>query len=180
MKDFLTAQLRSTLMGLIFLADTLQAITLPANVDWAKIDEGGSFLVSHTPVVKRTDYIPVDSSISGYTMWTQMQECLAYNPILGNLQFVCRHFSTANINVNQTDSSFSLIVHNPMVYQGTLGSGRYPTSVASNTGGSVPSGPHISFPYLFPGPQWGGMGAQFESGGLVFPVLESTSGCGTR
>lgn len=97
-------------------------------------------------------------------MWTQMQECLAYNPLLGYLEFTCRNITNGNyLDVWQTDSAFSFTVTDLGVYNAQLGGARYPTSVASDDG--TGNGPHISFPFLFPGPQWGGMGGQYESGG---------------
>ncbi|MEO0189370.1 MAG: T9SS type A sorting domain-containing protein [candidate division WOR-3 bacterium] len=149
---------------LIFVALIAWATTMPAKIDKAKMDDGVSnYNGPYIPADSRF-YTAVDSSVNGYTMWTQMQECLAYNPPTGNLQFVCRHFATGNnLDVCQTDSAFALLVYDPMVYPGTFGGARYPSSVGSDDG-SYSFGPHISAPYLFPGPAWGGMVGQFESG----------------
>ena len=112
----------------IFLfAGIVYGITLPANIDKAKMDEDTHVGGIHIPVVPRQDIIIADSSHSEYTMWTQMQECLGYEPQDGYLQFVCRNFAIGNnIDVWQTDRTFSFTVTDVNVYSGQLGGARYP------------------------------------------------------
>ena len=147
---------------LIFLfACIVYGITLPANIDKAKIDEDTSAGGIHIPVVPRQDIIIADSSAGEYTMWTQMQECLAYNPADEYLQFVCRNFALGNaLDVWQTDKTFSFTVTDEFAYSAQLGGARYPNSIASLDG----QGPHISAPCLVSG-AWGLMMGEYESGG---------------
>ncbi|MGB9722173.1 MAG: T9SS type A sorting domain-containing protein, partial [bacterium] len=150
----------------LLFAGIIQAVTLPAKIDKAKIDMGTGYYNPSMPIVNvvngRAHIIPVDSSTGEYSMWTQMHECLAYNPVVGGLLFTCRNFITGgNLDVWQSDSAFSFYVTDISVYSGGLGPARYPTSIASGDG--ITYGPHISFPYLIGG-AWGGMGAQYESG----------------
>jgi len=145
----------------IFLLFTniIQAITVPANIDWAKIDEGTGCCDKHIPVMTSPHIVVADSSIGQYTMWTQMQECLAYNPTDGYIQFVCRNFMGGSvIDVWQSDKNFSVFLTDIIVQQ--LGSPRYPHSIASPDG----RGPHLSVPCLVVS-TWGLMVGQYESGG---------------
>jgi hypothetical protein len=154
---------------LIFLfAGIVYAITLPANIDRAKVDIAHNLIVGGLqddssrepgiPVMPRQNIVIADSSVDEYCMWTQIQECLAYNPTIGGLEFVCDNFSIgSNFDAFQTDGSFSLFVTDFSVYNALLGPGAYPSAIAGTK-------PYLSFPYLILG-QWGGMGAVYESGG---------------
>ena len=154
---------------LIFLfAGIVYAITLPANIDRAKVDIAHNLIVGGLqddssrepgiPVMPRQNIVIADSSVDEYCMWTQIQECLAYNPTIGGLEFVCDNFSIgSNFDAIQTDGSFSLFVTDFSVYNALLGPGAYPSAIAGTK-------PYLSFPYLILG-QWGGMGAVYESGG---------------
>ncbi len=149
---------------ILVFACVIWAVTVPANIDKAKMDDGTGFYDKSVPVSTTRDILVADSSANEYCMWTQQQECLAYNPGLAYLEFVCRNFVVGNnLDVWQTDSAFSLTLTDENVYSQQLGGGaRYPNSIASDDGSG--NGPHISFPYLITG-AWGGMGAQYESGG---------------
>ncbi|MGQ9664551.1 MAG: hypothetical protein ACUVUH_04360, partial [bacterium] len=84
------------------------AATVPANIDRAKMDDGTGSCDKFVPVMTTRDIVVADSSANEYTMWTQMQECLAYNPGLGYLEFVCRNFNlSGNLDVYQNDNQFS-------------------------------------------------------------------------
>ncbi len=148
-------------------------ITIPANIDKAKIDDVDNVITGpHYPTHLLQNIIPVDSSTE-YTMWTQQQECLAYNPLLGYIQFVCRNFAVGNnLDVWQSDNIFSIFVSDENVC--SVGA-RYPNSIASDDGSG--NGPHISFPYLITG-AWGGMGAQYESGGWFSSFWDDPVGVG--
>ncbi len=147
---------------LLVFASVIWAITVPANIDRVKMDDGTGYYDKSVPVSNTRDIIPADSSANEYCMWTQMQECLAYEPQDGYLQFVCRNFVVGNnLDVWQTDNTFSFTLTDENVYSQQLGGGaRYPNSVASLDG----EGPHISFPVLVSG-AWGLMAGQYESGG---------------
>jgi len=163
---------------LIFLfAGIVYAITLPANIDKAKMDDEMTTISGpHYPSMPQPYIIPVDSSTGEYSMWTQMQECLAYNPLFGYLQFVCRNYSLGNnLDVWQNDSTLTNAITDVNVYQAQLGGPRYPTSVADTGSGNSP---HISFPYLISG-FWGGMGAQYESGGWFSSFWDAPVDVGT-
>jgi hypothetical protein len=111
----------------------------------------------------RQNEVLVDSSGNGYSMWTQMHECLAYNPTMIALQFVNRGYSVSGVlYVHQSDNILSFWV-DELVYNAGFGYARYPTSVASDDGST--NGPHISMPVLDPAPDWGYQIAQYESGG---------------
>jgi len=134
---------------------------VPANIDKAKMDDGIGYYGKPVPVATTRDIIPADSSANEYTMWTQMQECLAYEPVNDYLEFVCRNFAVSgNLDVWQTDNTFSFTVTDENVYSQQLGAARYPNSIASLDG----QGPHISAPILVTG-AWGLMMGQYESGG---------------
>ncbi len=116
--------------------------------------------------------IPVDSSTGEYSMWTQIHECLAYNPTDEYLQFVCRTFGTgAYLDVWQADRIFSFFITDPYL---AWGSPRYPNSIASLNG----QGPHISAPVLQQG-TWGLMMGQYESGGWFSSFWDSPVDVGT-
>ncbi len=139
------------------------AVTVPANLDRAKMDDGTGSCDKFVPVTTTRDIIPADSSANEYSMWTQMQECLAYNPDLGYLQFICRNFTVSgNLDAWQNDNTFSGALTDVAAYASDLGAARYPNSVASDDGSG--NGPHMSFPFLIDG-AWGGMGGVYESGG---------------
>jgi len=135
---------------------------VPANIDKAKMDDGTGYYGKPVPVSTTRDIIPADSSANEYCMWTQQQECLAYEPQDGYLEFVCRNFAIGNnLDVWQTDNAFSFTQTDENVYSQQLGGGaRYPNSIASLDG----QGPHISAPVLESG-AWGLMMGQYESGG---------------
>ena len=149
-----------TILGIVCVF--MWAGVAPANIDKAKMDDGTGYYGKPVPVSTTRDIIPADSSANEYTMWTQMQECLAYNPTEGYLEFVCRNFAVSgNLDVWQTDNTFSFTVTDENAYTQEIGPARYPTSVASLDG----QGPHISFPSLAPGPAWGYMTGIYELGG---------------
>jgi len=107
----------------------------------------------------------VDSAGNGYTLWTQMQECISYNPTLDAIQIVNRAYEPSGcLNVHQAPGYLSYSVNEYAVYNREFGNARYPTSVASGDGSG--NGPHISFATLdtITG-NWGHAGAQYESGG---------------
>lgn len=112
--------------------------------------------------LRQGDVVLVDSSGAGpYTAFGNIHECLAFNPISGNLEFVNRGYEvTGDLYVHQTDNAFTFWTDD-LAYEGTLhGHARYPTSLASS------SGPHIGFPVLDPTTgTWGHMCGQYESGG---------------
>ncbi|MEO0184175.1 MAG: T9SS type A sorting domain-containing protein [candidate division WOR-3 bacterium] len=146
---------------ILVFACVIWAVTVPANIDKAKMDDGTGSCDRHVPVMVTRDIVAADSSANEYSLWTQMQTSLAYEPIDGYLEFVCRNFVTSgNLDVWQNDNIFSGALTDVAAYAGDLGPARYPTAVGSIDG----SGPHISFPYLISG-AWGGMGGQYESGG---------------
>ncbi|MGB9719894.1 MAG: T9SS type A sorting domain-containing protein [bacterium] len=156
-------------------ACVIWAVTVPANIDRAKMDDGTGTCDKHVPVMVTRDIEVADSSANEYSMWTQMQECLAYEPGDGYVEFVCRNFVTSgNLDVWQNDNIFSGALTDVEVYAGDLGPARYPGAVASING----SGPHISFPYLIGG-AWGGMGAQYESGGWFSSFWDTPVDVGT-
>jgi len=122
------------------------------------LDNGQTCNLPHRVLPKTTrQAILVDSSGNAYTAWTNTQCCLALEPNIGGLQFVCRHYSpTGHLNVHQSNAYMAFWVHDMQVYQAEYGNARYPTSVASS------SGPHIGFPILDPHTgYWGHMGAQW-------------------
>ncbi|MEO0137300.1 MAG: T9SS type A sorting domain-containing protein [candidate division WOR-3 bacterium] len=134
-------------------AGIIQAKIVPANIDKKGIDEENVISDPHYPYIPLLNIVVVDSG-SEYSMWTQQHECLAYNPVIGGLQFVCRSYNiSGKLDVWQSDSIFSIFVLDQQI-----GGGRYPHSIASHPG------PHISFPYLIAG-AWGSMAAQYERGG---------------
>lgn len=135
---------------------------VPANVDKAIMDDNTGSCERHVPVMTRADIVAADSSVNQFTMWTQYQECLAYNPTDEYLQFVCRNFAIGNnLDVWQNDKNFGSAWTDENVYSQQLGGGaRYPTSIASVD----QQGPHISAPILQAG-AWGLMMGQYESGG---------------
>jgi hypothetical protein len=140
-------------------------VCLLSNLIWALprskayMDTGETASGPHLPhPFSRQTEVLVDSSASGYSMWTQMQECLAYNPGLGYLEFVNRGYSVSGVlYVHQSDNMFSFWIHE-LVYNAGLGNARYPTSVAADN-------PYISMPVLDPSVSWGFQVAQYESGG---------------
>jgi hypothetical protein len=136
--------------------------------DKAYIDEEQRCELPHRLLpLRQGNAILVDSSGNPFSAWMQMQECLAFNPTLGYLQFLNRGYShTGDLYVHQTDANFSLWVHD-FVYENSFhGNARYPTSVAS-------SGPHISFPVLEPvSGTWGGNIAAYEAGGWFSGVWD--------
>ena len=168
---------------ILIFTSIIWAVTVPANIDRAKMDDGTGSCDKFVPVMTTRDIVVADSSANEYTMWTQMQECLAYNPGLEYLEFVCRNsVVSGNLDVYQNDNLFSSALVDVDVYTQQLGPARYPTSVASDDGSG--NGPHISFPYLISG-AWGGMGGQYESGGWFSsfwddPVDVGTGNLGTH
>ncbi len=134
---------------------------LPANIDKAKIDADDNVVSGpHHQFTPMLNIVVADSG-SEYSMWTQQQECLAYNPTDEYLQFVCRNFVVGNnLDVWQNDKTFSSAWADENVYTAQMGGARYPHSIASVDG----QGPHISAPVLISG-AWGGMMGQYESGG---------------
>jgi hypothetical protein len=98
--------------------------------------------------------IAVDSSSNQMSMWTQMHECLGYNPSIGGLGFVCRDFSTSGVlNVTETDSLFYFFLHDFNVYCQDYGGARYPSFTAG------------SDPYLFSPTTMNLVAGIYESGG---------------
>jgi len=151
------------IFALMFSVAIVWATVVPANINKAIIDDGTFKDGPHSPAVLDRAYVLIDSSGNQFGMWTNMQECIAYNPVVGGLEFLHRAFTpTGVLNVHQTDSAFSFWVHDAAVYNQQHGPARYPTSVASDDGSG--NGPHISYPFLIGG-AWGGIGAVYESGG---------------
>lgn len=150
-------------LALLFAACVVWAGVVPAsNIDRAKIDDGATAPdLPHLPNLRASS--PIDSSANGFSMWTQMQECIAYNPAIGGLEFVCRNYAlSGDLDVCQSDNLFTFAVVDVSAYAQSLGAARYPTAVASDDGSA--NGPHITFPVLVAG-QWGLMGAQYASAG---------------
>jgi hypothetical protein len=145
------------------------ANVVPANIDEAIIDDGTGYCDKHVPVMTERHVVVVDSSVNQFTMWTQMQECLAYNPTDEYIQFVCRNFVVGgNLDVWQSDKDFSFALLDVNVYTMQFGGARYPTSIASLDG----QGPHISAPCLVAG-AWGLMMGQYEIGGWFSSYWDS-------
>jgi len=105
-------------------------------------------------------HILVDSMCT-YSLWTQMQEVIAYCSVVDGIQIVTRNFAHTGLNVNQFpgDLSFSITDFT------ANSTARYPTSIASVK-------PYISYPFLI-SLNWGGMGAQWESGGWFSSLWDS-------
>jgi hypothetical protein len=124
------------------------------------IDNGGSANQPHRVLSVNRQAQLVDSSGNAYSAWTNIQNCLAYNPSLGGLEFINRHYSpTGHLNLHQADAGMTFWVHDMEIYQAEYGNARYPTSVASTDA-------HTGFPILDPGTgTWGHMGAQWCEGG---------------
>ncbi|MEO0142229.1 MAG: T9SS type A sorting domain-containing protein [candidate division WOR-3 bacterium] len=139
----------------------LWGVTLPAKLDKAKYLKSSPLDNSiHTP--QPGGYCAIDSCYV-YSMWTQIQENLAYNPNIAGLEFVCANFgSGSRLDVSQTDNEFSFSLTDLFVYQVQFGAPHYPTAIASGFD-LIGTGPHISFAY-----GWmtqSGMAGQFEIGG---------------
>mgnify|MGYP005847369781 CR=1 FL=1 len=149
---------------------SLRTISLPKDIDWARIEYDVNIVADvHQPIVPMFQFVPVDSG-SEYSMWTQQQECIAYNSVVQGLQFVNRGFMiSGSINVHQTDWNFNQWYHDE-----NIATGRYPHSIASDGSGN---GPHISCPYLISG-AWGGMGAVYERGGWFSAQWDSLKDVG--
>ncbi|MEO0184773.1 MAG: T9SS type A sorting domain-containing protein [candidate division WOR-3 bacterium] len=138
---------------LLLVVGIIQATVVSASIDKNKIDNENLVSGTHYSYTPLLNIVVVDSG-SEYSMWTQQHECLAYNPVIGGLQFVCRNYNVGGmLDAWQSDSIFSMFVLDQQI-----GTGRYPHSIASHPG------PHISFSYLIAG-NWGGIGAQYERGG---------------
>jgi len=128
---------------LLFLfAGIIYGLILPANIDKAKIDTESSpmcraQLNSRLPQPATV----IDSSINGFALWTQIQECIGYNPIVDAIQIVNKDFLDGRIlNVHQAPGALSYWVHDNSVY---IDGFRYPNSIAS--GNPSGNGPHICF-----------------------------------
>ncbi len=144
---------------LILFSGIIQAVILPINETIVK--NGNEVTTHQSPYATMLNYVIADSG-SEYSMFGQSQECLAYNPVVGGLQFVCRNYIVSGaLDVWQSDSIFSMFILDQQI-----GTGRYPHSIASFPG------PHISFPYLISG-SYGGMGAQYESGSWYSSIWDS-------
>ncbi|MEO0129155.1 MAG: T9SS type A sorting domain-containing protein [candidate division WOR-3 bacterium] len=141
------------------------AITLPIDIvshEPMSSEAPGLYNQPHTPVIMSNDFFVIDSG-TAWSMWTQIQECLSYNPMVAGLQFVCRSYlSGLNLSVSQTDNFFTLSLTDFGVYTGQFGACHYPNSIASgfNTAGS---GPHISYNCGYVASSR--LVAQFETGG---------------
>ncbi|OGC42281.1 hypothetical protein A2Y85_02995 [candidate division WOR-3 bacterium RBG_13_43_14] len=124
------------LMFLVYMLTSTTTIADNAGIRRGKnyIDDGRTNKQSHfaLPAFNGAAVL-IDSSGNGYSAWTQTQECLAYNPTIGGLQFVCRGYSipTGILNVHRTDSIFSYWIHDPAVYNQEYGPARYPHSINS-------------------------------------------------
>lgn len=111
----------------------------------------------HLPDLQRFHML-VDSSASGYSMWTPMQECVAYNGDADGIQFVCRNYlASGNLDAVQTDGAFSFVLADVIA----VGAARYPSSCASDGGVDCP---HISAPGLVSG-GWGEFIGAYEPNG---------------
>ena len=148
------------LFGLLILfAGIVQALIL--TIDGTSVKNENVVTNHQSPYSTMLNYVIADSG-SEYSMWGQSHECLAYNPVVGGLQFICRNYTISGaLDVWQSDSIFSMFVLDQQI-----GTGRYPHSIASFPG------PHISYSYLISG-AWGGMGAQYESGGWYSSIWDS-------
>lgn len=153
------------LMTILLMAGFLTAIETPVSIKdgcsmvYVDIENEQMYGLPHRPLPQsiRGEIVLVDSG-TGYSMWTQIHECLAFNPIVSGLQFVNRGYNpTGVLDAHQTDATFSFWIHDYVVYNQELGPGRYPSSVAGTN-------PYISFP-AFAMMQWGTMGGVYESGG---------------
>ncbi len=141
------------------------SLTLPADISINPPQLSDEYRFSnlpHTPTINSQDFFVIDSG-TAWSAWTQIQECLGYNPQVGGIQFVCRSFASAMyLNVSQADNQFTLFLNDFGVYTGQFGPGHYPNSIASDLDTSG-SGPHISYAYGYL--TQSGMAGQFESGG---------------
>lgn len=134
-----------------------------AMVDKDYIDEGTTSTLPHHVLTSRQTAVLVDSSGNCYTSWTQIQQCLSFNPTLGNVQFLCRGYDpTGDLYTHQAPADFSFWVSD-WAYDNTVhGNARYPTSLASS---GATNAPHIGFPVLVPGPAFGIMAGNVEPNG---------------
>jgi len=119
--------------------------------------------------VSQFNFVLVDSSGNGYTLWHQNLECISYNPIpsVDALIIVNRAYNpTGNLNTHEAPGNLSAWVHYTP-YQQEMGPARYPNTLAGTPW------PYIAFPFLVSG-NWGGYGGRFEWGGWFseyWPVL---------
>ncbi len=130
----------------VFIINICVAITLSANITRNEPVPGGQAFnkPSPVPIINSDDFVVIDSGAT-WSMWTQMQECISYNPLIGLLQFVCRNYGSALfLDVSQTDNLFSLSLTDFAVYNAQFGPLHYPTSIASGFD-IAGSGPHISY-----------------------------------
>ncbi|MEO0137262.1 MAG: hypothetical protein ABIL86_06995 [candidate division WOR-3 bacterium] len=144
----------------MLLTHLVNAGVAPAIIDKTKTTNGTTYSAPSSRVVQPATAI--DSSYNGYTLWTQMQECIGYNPIVDAIQIVNKSFTDPGIlNVHQTPGNLAYWVHDYSVYKKWWGMASYPNSIASDNG--TGNGPHISFRISGP---YGQIGfAMYEMGG---------------
>ncbi|KPK62906.1 hypothetical protein AMJ83_09055 [candidate division WOR_3 bacterium SM23_42] len=151
------------MLSVIFVAALIASLTSVTSHSHKReyMDDQTNCIATHRVLPQRQGNAVLVDSGTPYSAWTNIQHCLAFDPITSGLQFVCRNYDpTGHINVHQTNAAFSLWVHDMQIYQAEYGNARYPASIAS------PDGPYICFPFLNPlTGTWGSVCAQYEEGG---------------
>ncbi len=92
------------------MANFIAAITLPCTInDMIMLKPENTCSREYMPANR--EYCVIDSSTFAYSMWSQQHECLAYNPLVRGLEFVCWSFGSGPyLNVTQTDNEFSFLI----------------------------------------------------------------------
>ncbi|MEO0185125.1 MAG: hypothetical protein ABIL20_04945, partial [candidate division WOR-3 bacterium] len=157
--------MRNFLLFLIMLKMSI-AVTLPADIKINEpevLDKQKFSALSVIPIVNSVNFSAIDSSIYAYSLWTQSQENIGYNPHISALMFTCNDYGYyLRINVSQTDNLFSFSLTDVGVYNAQLGGVRNPNAIASGFD-FVGTGPHISYSCGYM--EQALMVGQFESGG---------------
>jgi len=110
--------------------------------------------------INQFNFVLVDSSGNGYTLWHQSRECISYNPLpeVDALIIVNRAYNpTGNLNTHEAPGNLSAWVHHE-TYTQEFGPARYPNALAG-----VPW-PFIAATWLI-GASFGGYLGMFELGG---------------
>ncbi|MEO0155959.1 MAG: T9SS type A sorting domain-containing protein [candidate division WOR-3 bacterium] len=157
--------MRNFLLFLIMLKMSI-AVTLPADIKINEpevLDKQKFSALSVIPIVNSVNFSAIDSSIYAYSLWTQSQENIGYNPHISALMFTCNDYGYyLRINVSQTDNLFSFSLTDVGVYNAQLGGVRNPNAIASGFD-FAGTGPHISYSCGYM--EQALMVGQFESGG---------------
>jgi hypothetical protein len=144
----------------VMLLTTASLLTATGTIGRARIAEEHMCDSPHRPLpVIQGNMVLADSSGNAYSAWTQIQECLSFNPSVGGLQFVNRGYApTGDLYVHQTDANFSFWIHDFVYNNSLLGNARYPTSIAANN-------PGVSFTVIDPLTMTGHKSFVVETGG---------------